>query len=218
MKRVLSLFLALVLVLSGPVAAMADDGHVIYSGDAGEFIFTPGSEYSPTDLFPNFKDVMPGDEIHQRILIRNDASKEVKIKVYMRALGAHEGSEEFLSQLNLRVEQITQSNLFDAPADETAQLTDWVCLGLIYSGGVIELDVILEVPTSLDNTYKDLIGYLDWEFAIEEFPVEEDDPDPPAQTGDETDIFLYAMGMAGSAAVILILILLGRKRKKEEEQ
>lgn len=217
MKRVLSACLALVLILSGVCTAMAEDGNVIYDGDAGEFIFTPGSAFSPTDLFPNFKDVMPGDEIHQRILIENDADKDIKIKVYMRALGAHEDSEEFLSQLSLRVDQITESNLFAAPADETAQLTDWVYLGTIYSGGVIELDVTLEVPVTLDNSFKDLVGYLDWEFKIEEFPVEEEDPDGPAETGDDTNLILYIVATMASGAILLMLILWGIRRKKEQD-
>ena len=215
MRTIFSFVLAMLFLFSGAVTVAAETGNVTYSGDAGQFIFAPGSANSPTDLFPDFKDVMPGDIIHQRIVIRNDASEEVKIKVYLRALGAHEGSEEFLSQLKLRVETADDTALFQAPADETAQLTDWVCLGLVYSGGEIELDVLLEVPTSLDNNYKNLIGYLDWEFMIEEFPVEDDDPKPPPR-GDDFRWQWYAAGLAGSVFMILLLILWEKKRKEDE--
>ena len=146
MKRLLSFLLVLLLVGTMAVPAGAAEGKVTYSGNSGEFIFEPGSEESPTDLFPNFKDVMPGDSLDQWILIRNKADREVKVKIYIRALGAHEDSKEFLSQLGLRVEQIGSYDLFDAAADETAQLTDWVCLGTLYSGGEIELNVVLDVP------------------------------------------------------------------------
>jgi hypothetical protein len=212
MKRLFSLLLAVVLAAC---TVSAQDGNVRYSGEAGEFIFAPGSTESPTDLFPNFKDVMPGDELHQRILIRNDASKDVKIKVYMRALGAQEGSEDFLSKLNLRVEQLVDTELFNAPADQTAQLTDWTYLGLIYSGGVIELDVVLEVPTSLDNQDKNQMGLLEWEFMIEEFPVEETDPDIP-DTGDHFHIGIYIAGFMVCSGGLLLLLL--PRRKDEEEQ
>lgn len=218
MKRFFSSLLALLLLVCLTVPAAAADGKVTYSGNSGEFIFAPGSEESPTDLFPNFKDVMPGDTLDQWIVIKNKADREVKIKIYLRALGAHEDSEEFLSQLGLRVEQIGSYDLFDAAADETAQLTDWVCLGTLYSGGEIELNVVLEVPVTLDNNFKNQVGYLDWEFMIEEFPVEEDDPKPPAQTGDESDLFGYIAAMAGSGVILFVLILLGHKKKKQEEE
>ena len=97
MKRLVCLLLALCVILAMP--AYADGGSVTYSGDAGEFVFAPGSDNSLTDLFPNFKDVMPGDKLTQQITVKNDASEKVKVKIYIRSLGAHEDSVEFLSQL-----------------------------------------------------------------------------------------------------------------------
>lgn len=218
MKKVLKIAATLLLALATSVSAFAADANVTYSGDAGKFIFAPGSEYSPTDLFPNFKDVMPGDSIEQKITVRNNASNKVKIKIYMRSLGAHDDgvSEDFLSQMNLRVEKSednTMAYMFDAAADETAQLTDWVCLGTLYSGGEVNLNVILDVPVEMDSDYAHKEGYLDWEFMIEEFPVESDDPKPP-QTGDDSQMLLWAGVLAGGAAVIIIILVL-RKRKNK---
>ena len=217
MKRLVCLLLALCVILAMP--AYADGGSVTYSGDAGEFVFAPGSDNSLTDLFPNFKDVMPGDTLTQKITVRNDASNKVKIKVYMRALGAHEGSEEFLSQLNLTVQKNADSEMaymFDGPADETLHLTNWVCLGTLYSGGEIDLDVTLQVPVELDNMFKKLVGYLDWEFMIEEFPIEESDPEPP-DTGDHFDLTLWVGVMILAAGMIIILPVWRRKNKQETQ-
>jgi len=217
MKQFFALCLTLLILLTCVVPVAAHDGQVIYEEGAEKFFFLPGSEESPTDLFPEFKDVMPGDTLEQRIVIKNDKSNRCKIKVYMRALGAHANSVDFLSQLHLRVEKSednTMAYMFDAAATETAQLTDWVCLGTLYSGGEVNLNVILDVPVDLDNTYQQQIGYLDWEFMIEEYEIEPSDPEPP-KTGDDSLIFLWA-GLMVTSLIMLILLLFLPKRKKED--
>jgi len=208
MKKILTILLTFSLLLSIVMPVMAAEGNVTYSGNAGEFIFAPGSEYSPTDLFPDLKDVMPGDILTQEIVVKNHAKKNVKIS--LRALGAHEDSKEFLSQLNLYVEKVTDTPLFEAPADETAQLTEWRTIGVLAPDGEARLQVGLEVPNSLDNTNKNLVGYLDWEFMVEE--IEDKDP----QTGDVQRMWLWVLGIALSGTVVFILVIKRRKDNKEK--
>ena len=219
MKKIITLLITLALLLFSTVTVFAADGKVTYSGNAGNFVFEPGSEHSLTDLFPNFKGVMPGDTLTQKITVKNDADNKVKVKIYVRSLGAHEDSVEFLSQLGLKVaksEENEMAYMFDAAANETAQLTDWVCLGTLYSGGEVNLDVTLNVPTSLDNEFQNKIGYLDWEFMIEEFPIEEGDPKPP-QTGDNSNMGLWFTIMICSL-IMMIILLVWRKKDKEDEE
>ena len=218
MRKCFAVLLTCLTLLTCVASALAAEGKVIYSGDAGKFIFAPGSRYSPTDLFPNFKDVMPGDSIYQHITVKNDASRKVKVKIYMRALGAHEDSVEFLSQLRLRVAKSadnTMDYMFDAYAHETAQLTDWVCLGTLYSGGKVNLDVILDVPVELDNRYQQQIGYLDWEFMVKEFKIDPSDPEAP-QTGDEFHLWLWVSLMAVSMCALMFLVIAAKRKKKED--
>lgn len=213
-RKIISCLLMLMLLVSLVPVGQAASGNVTYGGRSKKFIFEPGSRYSPTDLFPNFKDVMPGDSISQRIYVENKAANKVKIRIYMRAKGAHEDSEEFLSQMNLRVEKKKDTILFDAPADQRAQLTKWTYLGTLYSGGETELKVILDVPVEMDNRFQNAVGYLDWEFMVEEYPVESTDPQVP-QTGDI--ILRYIMVMVLSGGGLLMLFFLYRKKKNKKK-
>lgn len=218
MKRIWIGIALLATVLCCALSVGADGGKVTYDGRARECVFAPGSAYSLTDLFANFKGVMPGDTLTQKITVKNDASDEVKVEIYLRSLGAHEGSAEFLSKLGLTVATSADNEMaymFDAAAHETAGLTDWVCLGTLYAGGEVNLDVTLHVPTELDNRFQNAVGYLDWEFMIKEYPVEADDPVPP-DTGEHAHTGLWIAIMGGSLA-LLLLLLLWRKKGNDDE-
>lgn len=206
MKKVTSLLFAMLLALSLALPAFAENGNVTYQADAHKFVFAPGSDDSPTDLFPSFKNVMPGDELTQSVVVSNQGNKKTDARIYLRALGAEDGSEEFLSQMTLTVEKNGKTTLFDAPAGETAQLTDWVLLGTVHPGGKITLNLTLSVPIEMGNEFQDEIGYLDWEFKVEEIPV----TDAP-KTGDEYPVAHLAAVLAVSAAALFLLC--GNRKK-----
>lgn len=210
MKRFLTLLLALLLVTVMTAPCVRASG-ITYVGGSEKFIFTPGKDENPTDLFPNFRDVMPGDTLTEQILIKNKSSNKVNVKVYLRSLGAQKDTEELLSQMKLTVKNQKGSELFEAPADETAQLTDWVYLGTVKSGGKITLDVTLEVPITMGNEFQNQSGVVQWQFKVEEIPASSS-----PKTGDSTNIFFFA-GVLTVSAAGLFLLLLARKRRKEEE-
>jgi len=220
MRRMLVVLATLALLMVCALPAYAADGKVTYSGNAGQFVFAPGSDHSLTDLFPDFKGVMPGDTLTQKITVKNDADNKVKVKIYIRSLGAQEESKEFLSQMHLKVATSVENEMaymFDAAADQPGQLFEWICLGTLYSGGEVDLDVSLSVPVEMDNRFQNQVGYLDWQFMIEEFPVDPDDPNPP--TGDTFRMPLYLGALGGSGLVIIVLVIyLLKKKNKDEDQ
>ncbi len=217
MKKLFVLLLSMVLLCSVVLPAYAA-GTVTYDGDAKKFIYAPGSEFSPTDIFGGLKNVMPGDKLTEKITVRNDADLDVKVNIYVRALGPHAGSEEFLSQMHMTVAKSSENEMaymFDAAADQTDGMTDWVLLGMLYSGGEVNLDVTLEVPITMGDEFQDAVGYLDWQFKVEAFPTEPDDPEPP-QTGDDGGIILWSC--VGAVAITIVLIpLFSRRRSREED-
>lgn len=217
MKKIIIVITTLIIMLCSTATAFAA-GTVTYDGNAKAFIFEVGSEYSPSDLFDSLKEVLPGDSLTQQITVKNDSSNEVKVKIYMRSLGANEDSADFLSRLHMTVAKSSDNDMaymFDAASNQTDGLADWVLLGTLYSGGEVNLDITLDVPLELGNEYQNAVGYLDWQFKVEEFPVESSDPKPP-QTGDNSNLSLYIALMSVSGLALIILFVLMHRRQPKE--
>ena len=85
-RNLSSLLLAMVMLLSLSLTAFAADSSITFKGAQEGFDFQPGSQYTATDLFDNFKDVMPGDKLTETIQVKNEASDCDYIKLYMRAV------------------------------------------------------------------------------------------------------------------------------------
>ena len=67
----------------------------------------------------------------------------------------------------------------------------------------------------MGNEFQNQIGYIDWEFKIEELPVEPSDPEPP-KTGDASNVYVYAGIMLLSLLAIIILLLAGKEKSKKK--
>ena len=111
-KSLSALLLALTLLVSAAPAAGAvtydptykeEPATVTFKGDGsgnfGHFEFAPGSIYSDSDLFPNLKNVFPGDTLEQDVTIKfedathDPAYKTTYLALYMRAVPHVDGSE-----------------------------------------------------------------------------------------------------------------------------
>ena len=118
-RNLSSLLLALVMVLSLSVTAFAADSTITFNGAQEGFDVQPGSEYTATDLFDNFKDVMPGDKLTEMIQIKNAATDCDYIKLYMRAVVHDEnGNPLTYSETFENTDGKDQANI-DGQRDET---------------------------------------------------------------------------------------------------
>ena len=86
MKKLLSLVMVLAALAALTVPALAADAAVRRSGTNGIVIEAVGSGYTDTDLFDNFKNVMPGDELTEDITIKNSVNGFDYVKLYIRAV------------------------------------------------------------------------------------------------------------------------------------
>ena len=222
LKTISALALVLVLLLGMSATAFAES-KVTYEGGAEKFVFLPGSEYSETDLFENFKGVMPGDVITQEITVQNNYTKAEKVKIYLRAVVHDEqgnplseevartedlvSMQDFLSQLTMTVKQ-GDKVLFSASPDELDGLKENVLLGTFPGRSKTILTVELSVPFELGNEYANRVGEVDWVFTAEEVTK-------TVQTGDDSDLILWAALMTLSLVTAAGVILSLNRKNKE---
>ena len=183
-KKSISFILMLLLVMSFATTAFAADSSITFTGFSSGFEFQPGSEYTETDLFQNFKNVVPGDTVTETITFTNSATDCDFVNLYMRA-EAHDETDnplspnvaeketvatmtEFLSKLSMKVWNGTEP-IYDASPDQLDGLKDNVFLGTFRTGETASLKVELSVPIELDNKYANRVGEVDWIFHVEAY-------------------------------------------------
>ena len=184
-KAITSLVLMLLVVMSMSVTAFAASPSITFEGFSKGFDFQPGSEYTETDLFGSFKNVMPGDTVTETITFTNSAADCDFVNLYMRA-EAHDETEnplsekvaasgetvatmtEFLSKLSMKVWNGTEL-IYDASPDQLDGLKDNVFLGTFRTGETATLKVELTVPIELGNEYANRVGEVDWIFHVEAY-------------------------------------------------
>lgn len=146
MKKTMICLCLLMVLVAGIVPANA--ATVQFKNEPKRFEFDGINQMTTTDLFENFKDVLPGDTISQEITVTNKSPYEVRIFLTAWAEGetyeteyqqelakltdeprgtalTHERNVDFLEKLMLDVDLVKGSSrheLSDAPADEPGNL------------------------------------------------------------------------------------------------
>ena len=183
-KQGFSLLLTLMMLMSMSVTAFAASPSITFEGFSKGFDFQPGSEYTETDLFDSFKNVMPGDTVTETITFTNSATDCDFVNLYMRA-EAHDETDnplspkvaeketvatmtEFLSKLSMKVWNGTEL-IYEASPDELDGLETNRLLGTFRTGETATLKVELTVPIDLGNEYANRVGEVDWIFHVEAY-------------------------------------------------
>ena len=241
MKKFVSLLMALLVMFSLAVPAFATDAEtpadetstIIIKGK-GIFDFKVESDYHATDLFDEFKDIMPGDRLTETITIKNQSKASDYVKIYLKAVphdatnvprydkdqAAEEGKREavgesdmadFLSKLTLIVKDKKDKVIFEGTADQLDGREKKVNLGTLRKNKQMQLKAELYWDPDGDydyNVYANRVGEVDWVFTVEY----RNDPSDSPKTGDYI-IMGAAAAMAISAAALIFLFVM-KKRKK----
>ena len=162
-RVVLLIFLVFFLL---PAYVFAVESNVTYQGGAEGFVFVPASG----DLFDNFKGVMPGDTIEQKIVLENARTDRV-VRIYLKGkeLGDHE--RLLLSEASLSG-RIGSTEIFNYDAPET-DLSTMVLLKALDPGERVDLFVTLAVPLTLGNDFQSQDYTIVWTFLAEEIVIEQ---------------------------------------------
>ena len=174
----------LLMVMSLAPTALAASPAITFTGFSKGFDFQPGSEYTQTDLFGGFKNVMPGDTVTETITFTNSAADCDFVNLYMRAAAHDEAANplsskvaeketvvtmtEFLSKLSMKVWNGTEL-IYDASPDQLDGLKTNKFLGTFRTGETATLKVELTVPIELDNKFANRVGEVDWIFHVEAY-------------------------------------------------
>lgn len=195
-KRLSSLLFALLLTLGTVMPAFAAESTITYKGSKSGFAFAPGSVYTETDLFDNFKNVMPGDIRTETVTFTNKYRGCDYIKVWMSAvlhdedgnvispevlaelaaddrkgdLSELEYMHDFLEQLTLTVWHDGNIIYTGSPnsLEEGFEDGEGVYLGKLSYKDSLALTVELAVDIEMGNEYANRIGEVDWVFVVEE--------------------------------------------------
>ena len=206
MKKLIAILLLALLLCGSALASSAT-----YVDQDELFVFKPGSEYEVTDMFENFKGVLPGDVLEEVITVENSSDAQVRIWLKCKYDAyVTTAAKDFLNQLKLTVVS-GDTEIFEAAADEKGQLTESKLLGTFKKGGKVDLTVTLEVPTDLGSEYMGQVGVVPWTFIVEEIPEEE-----TPETGDWFRSGMWFAAAAVLAMAIIVLIIAQRRRRTEE--
>lgn len=188
--------------LVAPVNAFADTPAIAYDGNARQLTVSgaTGTSGEP-NLFPSFKDLMPGDVREQQIEIRATGVKS-QVRVFVRAVVDHE-TAGMLSPITLTatvgdastgwLQTGTPGSVFARPTQVATFTGD---------GGTV-LNLQLSVPTSVGNELADASKTIRWEVT-----AEDDGETIPAQPAGSKKPSLFGLAATGDSTLTLLLVLL----------
>lgn len=188
--------------LVAPAHAFADTPTIAYDGNARQLTVSgaTGTSGEP-DLFPAFKDLMPGDVREQQIEIRATGVKS-QVCVFVRAVVDNE-TASLLSPITLTATVGDASTGWlktGTPGSVFAHPTQVVT----FTGdGSTVLNLQLSVPTSVGNELADASKTIRWEIT-----AEDDGETIPAQPAGSKKPSLFGLAATGDNSLALLLTLL----------
>jgi len=208
---------------------------VTFTGAGDGFAFTPKN----TDLFMNFKQLLPGETRSQTIEVKNTYPGEVEI--FLRAEDISQGvsNPETLALINKLLREyaviiVTAEDgkvIYKGPVwgepfgtgTNPETMRHDISLGMFKAGESKKLHIQLQLDPNMGNAYQNLSGLIKWVWSASwtEEAVPPAEPlikyisAPLPKTGDDSiSIWVWAALMAVSAVAFVVLVSLLRREQK----
>lgn len=208
-KPIILLLSCVIFIYSGVQMSLAfgREPGVIYDGKEKAFSFINTNE---TDLFSEFKDVIPGDVLTQKIKLycQNISSTT---NLFLKA--SIDDTVDLPDDITLTVYSGENVISYGA-ADATNGLDEYILLGTFSNDGEIDLYVVLTVPTSIGNEISYVEKNIDWQFAVQTLG-EDKKPITSPITGDNSNPWLWLVLLFVSGACILWITINECKQKRQ---
>jgi len=191
LKRILPTILSAATVVGAAgyvIGAASSDPVVVYNGAKKEIEFRNALPFlgnREPDLFPEMKDLMPGDSVTQEITVGAENIGFDRVRIYLRAENPNEDYQTLLEEYGHWVDfQVRRENTII-----TGNLERGVLLGIFENGMEQTLNIKLSIDIEAGNALKNLIAEVDWVFTAEvmEAPVIPIIPKPPVLPQPDTE-------------------------------
>lgn len=170
-------------------------------------------ETSKTDLFANFKNLLPGTGRSQKILVKNEYkdSTDIRLVCMVQESGTEGNKTEATKELLARYVTIEMKDeqgqmLYAGPVGGNG-LCD-IDLGSFACGQTKELQVSLYVDEAMPSEYQNLLGKVRWVFEADENVRSE-----IVKTGDSGRLLMCGMSLLASAVLLAAAV---RRHMKED--
>lgn len=193
------------------------------------FTFDPND----TDLFANFKNLLPGETRTQIISVKNSASFPAEIFLRAEIVDQFKATPETIELINRLLKEyvtivVTEPDgtvVYSGPVwgeplldvNNPQSMRYDFSLGNFLKGENKDLTIQLQVNPLVDNEYQSLWGYIKWVWTAQGEDGKVETPILP-QTGDTSQMYLYFGIMLVSGFFLLVLIRLKQREDAKNKQ
>lgn len=158
MKKLISL-LVMILTFTSIQSTQAEV-YVSFENEVEAFVVEPQN----TDLFKDFKDLMPGGTYSQRIDLKNRSDDTIDLFFEMKPVSSHYQAALKFMTMTIRLNDV---ELVSSKITEIPDINSKIKLLELKEKETGTMEVVLEIDEKMNNSFQKSYSALDWVFYVE---------------------------------------------------